>query len=237
MTGLVCLLLACLWVAGASLHFEITDGRGKRPGGVTIEVSDCDTDGWCALHVVSKGKGNAVLIWPYDGRAKTPDGPGEVPAIVIEKGDDRAASNVRVSAALEAGALLGVTHDAGMQAGVAKLAGSEDVFARGVGLLAAGKAADAVEPLGRALKERERQLTRVPSEIYPAAMLYGKALFAAGKYDDAAVAFLKAMYQRPSDVAARKARAEALIKAGKPEAAEELKQGRVETRDARENPG
>jgi predicted Zn-dependent protease len=93
---------------------------------------------------------------------------------------------------------------------------------KGVGLLYEGKPADAVEPLARALKERERQLTRIPSEIYPAAMLYGRALFGAGKFDDAAVAYLKAMNQRPSDRAARRARAEALIKAGKPEAAEEL---------------
>ena len=77
-----------------------------------------------------------------------------------------------------------------------------------------------MDPLARALKERERRLTRVPSEIYPAAMLYGKALFGAGKYDDAAVAFLKALKQRPSDAAARRSRSEALIKAGKPEAAE-----------------
>jgi tetratricopeptide (TPR) repeat protein len=144
--------------------------------------------------------------------------------IVVEKGDSRIGSNVRVLAALEAGSLLGVTHDVGAQASMAGLAGSlsgsEDVFARGVGLLAAGKASDAVEPLGRALKERERQLTRVPSEIYPLAMLYGQALFAAGKYDDAAVAYLKALQQRPSDPPARRARAAALVKAGKPEAAE-----------------
>jgi len=74
-----------------------------------------------------------------------------------------------------------------------------------------GKAVDAVDYLARALKERERQLTRVPSEIYPAAMLYGKALFAAGEFDDASVAFLKAVRLRPSDLLARKARNEALI--------------------------
>ena len=89
-------------------------------------------------------------------------------------------------------------------------------------LLYENKPADAVEPLARALRERERQLTRIPSEIYPAAMLYGRALFGANQFDDAAVAYLKAMNQRPSGAAARKARAEALIRAGKPEAAQGL---------------
>jgi len=212
--------LVFLLLAASALHFEITDGRGKKPGGVVIEAGSADADGWCSLSVASKGKGEYVLIWPYDGKAKAPDGPGDIPAIVVEKGDARLASNAHVSAALQAGVLLGVTHDVGVKVSVAGLAGSEDVFARGVGLLAAGKAPDAVEPLGRALKERERQLTRVPSEIYPLAMLYGQALFAAGKYDDAAVAYLKALQQRPSDSAARRARAAALIQAGKPEAAD-----------------
>ena len=145
-----------------------------------------------------------------------PDGPAGIPVIVIEKGDARAALNARVVADLTAGALLGVRHDIGIDL---KPVLSDEPWAKGVGLLAANKPAEAIEPLGVALKERERQLTRVPSEIYPAAMLYGKALFGAGKFDDAAVAFLKALKQRPSDPAARKARSEALIKAGKPEAA------------------
>jgi tetratricopeptide (TPR) repeat protein len=212
--------LAWFLLAASSLHFEITDARGKKPGGVAVEAGNADADGWCSLSVVSKGKGEFVLLWPYDGKAKTPDGPGDVPAIVVEKGDGRVGSNTHVLAAWEAGVLLGVTHDVGITVSAAGLANSEDVFAKGVGLLAAGKASDAVEPLGRALKERERQLTRVPSEIYPVAILYGHALFGAGKYDDAAVAYLKALQQRPSDLAARRARAAALIKAGKPDAAE-----------------
>jgi len=36
-------------------------------------------------------------------------------------------------------------------------------------------------------------------------------LFEAGKFDEASVAFMKAMNQRPSDPAARKARAESII--------------------------
>src|ERR1700683_113292 len=95
---------------------------------------------------------------------------------------------------------------------------STDPFEKGVGLLYAGKYADAAGQLAIALKQRQRQLTRVPSEIYPAAMLYGQALYRANKFDDAAVAWLTAIKQRPSDEMARKHRAEALTRAGKPEA-------------------
>jgi tetratricopeptide (TPR) repeat protein len=218
---LICLLLA-FFLAGPALHFEIADGRGKKPGGVSVEASNPDSDGWYRLTVSSKGKYEPILIWPYDGRAKQQDGPEGIPVLVIEKGDAKAASSPRVAAAVAAGALLGVPHEIGFDLSktTAALANSEDAFAKGVELLAANKPGDAVEPLARALKERERQLTRVPSEIYPAAMLYGKALFGAGKYDDAAVAFLKALKQRPSDPAARQARNESLIKAGKPEASD-----------------
>jgi predicted TPR repeat methyltransferase len=86
-------------------------------------------------------------------------------------------------------------------------------------MLYAGKFADAAPSLSIALRERQRQLTRVPSDIYPAAMLAGLALTRAGKFDEAAVAYLAAVKQRPSDERAAKLRDEALIKAGKPEAA------------------
>jgi tetratricopeptide (TPR) repeat protein len=219
MKPLVVLLLA----ATVAPRFDVTDARGKKPGGVTIEAGDLDRDGWFALHVVTKGKGSPVLIWPFDGRAKTQDGPGEIPVIAIEKANPKALSDPRIVALLAAGNLLGMPHETGLDpVALAKateaLVSSEDPFARGVGLLAAKKPAEAAEPLGRALKERERQLTRVASEVYPAAMLHGQALLASGKFDEAAVAFLKALKQRPSDPVARKLRAEALAKAGKPEA-------------------
>ena len=66
----------------------------------------------------------------------------------------------------------------------------------------------------------ERQLTRVPSEIYPLAMLYGQALLAQNKFDEAAVQFAVALRQKSHDERAHAARNEALIKAGKPEAAQ-----------------
>ena len=98
------------------------------------------------------------------------------------------------------------------------LATSRTRSKKGVGLLYSGKAADACRSAWRCIGQRQRQLTRVPSEIYPVAMLDGQALYNANKFDDAAVAFLAALKQRPSDAAARKYRAEALTKAGKPEA-------------------
>ncbi len=220
-------LVVLLLLAAPALHFDMTDARGKRPAGVTIDAIEPDADGWYQLRVTAKSKTQPVLVWPFDGRAKAPDGPGPIPAIVIQPGDEKALGNTRVVAAMAAGILLHADHASGFEAaGLAKaitgLAGSDDAFAKGVGLLYAKKPADAVEPLARALRERERQLTRVPSELYPAAMLYGRALFDANEFDDAAVAYLKAMNQRPSDQAARRARAEALIKAGKPEAAQSL---------------
>jgi hypothetical protein len=211
-----------LLLATPSLHFDITDARGKKPSGVAIEAVNPDEDGWYQLTVSSKGKSEPILIWPFDGKAKVPDGPEGIPAIVVERDEARNALKTRVIAALAAGSLLGASHDIGfdLQKATIELVSADEPWAKGIGLLAANRPVDALEPLGRALKERERQLTRVPSEIYPAAMLYGKALFGAGKFDDAAVAFLKAMKQRPSDPIARKARGEALVKAGKPEAAE-----------------
>jgi tetratricopeptide (TPR) repeat protein len=213
-------LVFAAFMAASSLHFDITDARGKKPAGVSIIASDPDIDDWYRLKVVSKGKSEYVLVWPFDAKAKVADGPEAMPAVVIEDGDAKALATPRIVAFRAVAELLGAKPASGLD--MSALAASEDPFLKGVRLLYENKPADAMEPLARALRERERQLTRIPSEIYPAAMLYGRALFGANKFDDAAVAYLKAMNQRPSDAAARKARAEALIKAGKPEAAQGL---------------
>jgi hypothetical protein len=206
--------------AASALHFDITDARGKKPSGVSVVASDPDIDDWYRLKVVSKGKSDYVLVWPFDGKAKVADGPAEIPVVVIEDGDAKALTSPRIVAYRAVAELLGAKPASGLD--MSGLAASEDPFLKGVRLLYENKPADAMEPLARALRERERQLTRIPSEIYAAAMLYGRALFGATKFDDAAVAYLKAMNQRASDPAARKARAAALIRAGKPEAAEGL---------------
>jgi tetratricopeptide (TPR) repeat protein len=207
-------------IAASTLHFDITDARGKKPPGVSVAASDPDIDDWYRLKVVSKGKSEYVMVWPFDGKAKVADGPEAIPAVVIDDGDPKALTAPRIVACRAVAELLGAKP--GSDLDMSGLAASEDPFIKGVRLLYENKPADAVEPLARALRERERQLTRIPSEIYPAAMLYGRALFGANKFDDAAVAYLKAIDQRPSDPAARKARAEALIRAGKPEAARGL---------------
>ncbi|MDE3194927.1 MAG: tetratricopeptide repeat protein [Acidobacteriota bacterium] len=210
--------IALLLLAASPIRFDVTDTRGKKPGGVSIEAGSPDEDGWRELKVISKGKSSYTLIWPFDGKAKQPDGPGPVP-VVVTGGEQAKKADPRIAAYRAARRILnGEKTDAG------GLEGSDDPFVKGVRLLAESKYADAAEALAVALRERERQLTRIPSEIYPVAMLYGKALMGAKKFDDASVAFLKAMELRPSDTAPRKARAEALIKAGKPEAAESLMQ-------------
>jgi hypothetical protein len=216
-------LAAILFLAAATLRFDISDARGKKPGGVTVEAADPDESGWFEIKVQTKAKGNPVLIWPFDGRAKAADGPGEIPVIVMESGDTKALANSRVLAAVAAGELLGTSHATGLVAGdlanaLARLESAEEPFAKGIGLLYLKKQTQSVDFLGRALRERERQLTRVPSEIYPAAILYGRALLESQRFDEAAVAFLKALKQRPSDPVATRFRAEALAKAGKPEA-------------------
>jgi hypothetical protein len=223
-----------LWLAfsafGAQgLQFAVTDGNGKQTSAVSLEAGVAGEDGWQPIRI-SKAKGNAVLVWPFDGLAKSPDGPEPIPAIVMPKGDEKARSNKALLAALATPIVLGlssiadVAEKSGYSAELlaksfAELTSATDAFQMGVGLLYTGEPAEAAEQLGVALKQRQRQLTRVPSEIYPAALLYGLALFRAARFDDAAVAFLAAMKQRPSSALAENSRAEALVKAGKGEAA------------------
>jgi tetratricopeptide (TPR) repeat protein len=222
-------LIAVCLLAAAPLQFDITDARGKQTSAVTIEAGSPDADGWQALKI-GKAKGEPVLLWPFDGKAKLPDGPEAIPAIVIQKGEERALMNRRVVAAMATPIILGLAtlEDVSRNTGIAQasfpkafagLTESSDPFEKGVGLLYSDKAGDAGHQFGLALRQRQRQLTRFPSEIYPLAMLYGQALYRAGKFDDAAVAFLTALKLRPSDEAAENLRASSLIKAGKPEAA------------------
>ncbi len=218
-----------LLFAAPLMQFHITDGRGKETTAVTLEFGAPDADGWRPLRI-AKAKGDAVLVWPFDAMAKKPDGPEPVPAIVIQRGEEKALSNKAVMASIATPVVLGIStiDDAARKTGFttaaltkafADLAAADDALEKGVGLLYAGKYADAAPPLGIALRERQRQLTRIPSDIYPAAMLAGLALTRAGKFDEAAVAYLAAMKQRPSDATAAKLRDEALIKGGKPDAA------------------
>jgi hypothetical protein len=218
----------CLLGAQA-LQFEITDARGKQTSAIAIEAGAPDQDGWRELKV-AKSKGEAVLVWPFDRSAKVPDGPEPIPAIVIQRGEERALTNKRVMAAVATPVVLGIAtvEDISRQTGLtpasltkafSDLATSADPFEKGVGLLYAGKPTDAADQLALAVRQRQRQLTRVPSEIYSVSMLYGEALYRANKFDGSAVAWQNALKQRPSDEAASKHRAEALVKAGKPEAA------------------
>ena len=223
--------LFALLLAAAPVHFEVTDARGKTSG-VPIEAEAPDASGWFHLSAGKPGaktKGNPVLVWPMEATAAAPDGPEPVPAIVIQKGDTKALENPRVVAAIATPVVLGFSSidDSASLSGFDKvtlakafssLTADKGPFERGVGLLYTGKVDEAAEVLAVALRERQRQLTRVPSEIYPLAMLYGRALMAEGKYDPAALAFAVALQQKTQDDRARTARNEALVKAGKPEA-------------------
>jgi hypothetical protein len=209
------LFLLAMFLAGP--QFEVTDERGKKPPGITIEAGEADADGWFPLKVVTgKNAGDPILIWPFDGMTKLPAGP----LIVIQRGNQKALENRHVVAAIAASMLLGGASDTELDPkSILDLSQSLDAFQKGVGLLYAKKPAEAADPLAQALKERQRQLTPFASEIYAAAILYGRALAAEKKYDAAAVAFLVATKQRPSAALPRKLRADALVQAGKPDAA------------------
>jgi len=213
-------LFCLLFLAAQGLHFDIPNA--------TLEAGAPDADGWRTVRIV-KAKGDPVLVWPFDGQAATPDGPGPIPAFLMQRGDEKALRNKPVLAALLTPILLGVStpEDVSKKTGLpqealqqafATLIQSTDAFEKGAGLLYLNHYPDAAEQLATALKQRQRQLTRVPSEIYPVALLYGHALEQSKKYDAAAVAYLTALKLRPSDEATTKLRAEALAKAGKPEA-------------------
>ncbi len=85
--------------AAQTLQFQITDGRGKETSAVTIEAGAADEDGWRPLRV-GKAKGDPVLVWPFDGSAKLPDGPEPIPAIVIQRGEEKALANRKAVAAI-----------------------------------------------------------------------------------------------------------------------------------------
>jgi hypothetical protein len=229
MRGAAAFLLAALLLSAAQApQFDITDARGKKTSGVTVEAGTPDADGWFPLKF-DKTKGEPVLVWPFDGTAKLPDGPEPIPVIAIQHGDEKALTNPRVLASIAVPIVLGLATPqeiagktgldaAALSKALPTLISASDSFEKGVGLMTANKFTDAAAELGRALKERQRQLTRVPSEIYPAALLYGHALEQEKKFDEAAVAFLAALKVRPSDELAQKFREDALIKAGKRDA-------------------
>ncbi len=225
-------LILLFLAAAQAFHLDVTDARGKKPSGIVVEVGDAGPDNWRKIEI-ARAKKDSVIVWPFDALAAAPDGPGEVQVIVIERGDPKALTNPRIAADIATGVVLGresledAAKRTGFDAAALKsaftpLATASDDYAGGVGLLWAKQPARAVDLLAKALRERERQLTRVPSDIFPAALLDAKALFDSGKYDDAAAVYLKAMKLRPSDPNVRKARAEALTKAGKEDAAREL---------------
>lgn len=224
---------ALLLHAADGPQFELTDARGKKPAGVSIQAGAADADGWFSLNLVRTraAKGHPVLVWPFDSTAKAPDGPEPIPAIAIARGDAKALMNRRVVAAMAVPWALGLSDadmiaskfeldPAALKQAIQALTDSADSFEKGVGLTWAKKHADAAGAFAQALKERRNQLTPMPSEIYAAAILYGEELSRASKFDDAAAAFLIALKQRPSDKMARGLRADALIRAGKPDAVE-----------------
>ena len=100
-----------VFLLAAGPQFDITDARGKKPSGITIEVGSPDEDGWMALKLGGKTKVPYTLVWPYDGRAKNLEGPGAINVLVIEQGDAKALTVPKVAVALLARELLGSSAD------------------------------------------------------------------------------------------------------------------------------
>src|SRR5438874_766688 len=95
-----------LLAAAPALQFEVMDGRGKPTSAVSLEAGAPDEDGWRQIKI-AKAKGQPVLVWPFDGAAKLPDGPEPVPAIVIQRAEAKALSSKRAMAAIAAPIALG----------------------------------------------------------------------------------------------------------------------------------
>src|SRR4051794_15995769 len=89
---------ALLLLASGTLQFEITDPRGKRASGVTVEAGEPDVDGWRELRL-TKAKPGMVIVWPYDRRVKEPDGTAATPVLVAQLTDSSLRSNARAAAA------------------------------------------------------------------------------------------------------------------------------------------
>ncbi len=192
-----------LLLAGSAMHLDVTDARGKKAPGVVVEAGAPDGDGWLILSVV-KGKDDWVLVWPADGLAKAPDGPAPVPAIVIQRGDRKALANARVVAAMAVPTywapqpsttnLANRVQRVRFGEGICRTGLFPRRFRSGIGWLWENNGGEASDKMAQALKERAAATgtTRMPSEIYMAAMIYGQALLLEGKFDAAAVAFLLA---------------------------------------------
>ena len=126
-------------------------------------------------------------------------------------------------AAIAASMLLGGAPDTGLDPdalnkAILELSQSTDAFEKGVGLLFAKKSAEAADPLAHALKERQRQLTPFASEIYAAASFTDRP--SRRKKIRRRSRRVSCGYEAtPFRGLARKLRSDALVKAGKPEAA------------------
>ncbi len=105
---------------------------------------------------------------------------------------------------------------------------SKDPYERGMSALYQRKYDDASEQLSRALDQRERLLRPVASNVVNAARFLGQALYEQGKFADAADAYRKALKLRPDDPVLLSGLGLSLLKAGRPEAAEDYLRRAVE---------
>jgi hypothetical protein len=206
---------------------------------------------WVPLQVVQSPQ-ELVFISPWDARARIPFGnefENFAGVVLAERGDrallehggalasiaariqaqsqppdtETTATEERRTAALaQVAHLLGLDSEELDRAIRTVASQSTDPYERGMSALYQRNYAAAAEHLAESLRARQKQLRRVPSSIVSSAFFLGQALYEQGKYSEAADAYRRALAFRPDDPAILNAMGLALIKAGKPAAAEPL---------------
>ncbi len=220
-------------VAGVSFTAGAPTGKG---GKTKIRLSaDTQPGDWVKLGI-SEAPRAMLMISPWNGLVRILDTPA---TITLAEAGERAnlESTTAVASmaarALVSGRLTEVASEfrldaAEIEKAIRGLSGrSKDPFEIGLSKLYERENADAARHLAQALKQREKQLTKVAAEIVDAAFFLGQALAAMEKWPEAAVAYQRAMNDRPDDADILHALGTALVKSGKPDAGEPfLKQAR-----------
>ncbi len=220
-------------VAGVSF----TAGPPTDRGGKTKIRLSADTrlGDWVKLSV-SEAPRAMVMVTPWNGLVQIPDTPATI--VLTEPGArENLESEVAVASMaarlLASGSMADVAAEflfdaPAIEKSIRGLGGrSKDPFQIGLSQLFQRENDAAAKYLAQALKEREKQLTKDAAEIVDAASFLGQALAAMGKWQDAAVAYQRALSGRADDADILHALGTALVKAGKPDAGEPfLKQAR-----------
>lgn len=232
-----------------------------RSGRTRIRLAPQTRPGaWVSLQLVRTPR-DLVFISPWDGRVRVPPFENESenfgPVVLAARGERSVLENSRALASIAAkvnaarapnpkesprpSALADVAREFGLDPadldralrGLA--AKSKDPYERGMSDLYRLEPSEAAPKLADALQTRERQLKRVAANIVNAAFFLGQALYEQNKFNEAADAYRKALALRPDDPNILNGLGMSLVKAGKPEAAEQHLRKALEIAQAQSN--